>query len=135
MLVVAHLRVCSPRRSCAVTCTADPGCYRAFHAFTRAEACAGAGRLEVLSLAVADAAGTDASPDDAPQQQLLPLPQFDQQDAPPPLPPPLPPPPRQQPAQQQRAQGRGSADALAADLASAPVMGDAARRAPDCASM
>lgn len=42
-----------------MTCTADPGSYRAFHAFSRSEACLGAGRLEVLSLAVAEGGALD----------------------------------------------------------------------------
>jgi ribosome maturation protein SDO1 len=45
----------------AVTCVADPGSYRVFDAFTRGEACAGAGRLEVLSLAVVDDAAGGAA--------------------------------------------------------------------------
>jgi len=40
----------------AVTCTADPGCYRTFDAFAR-DACAGTARLEVLSLAVQEEGG------------------------------------------------------------------------------
>ena len=55
-----------------MTCTADPGSYRAFHAFTRSEACLGAGRMEVLSLAVADSAGTLDGEDSLPLPHVPP---------------------------------------------------------------
>ena len=55
-----------------MTCTADPGSYRAFHAFTRSEACLGAGRLEVLSLAVVDSAGNLDGEDSLPLPHVPP---------------------------------------------------------------
>jgi hypothetical protein len=86
----------------AVTCTADPGSYRAFHAFTRSEACLGAGRLEVLSLAVAESGTLDG--DDS-----LPL-----QHAPP---------------AETQATRRETVDALADALAQAPLLAKPAARA------
>ena len=56
-----------------MTCTADPGSYRAFHAFSRSDACLGAGRLEVLSLAVAESTGALEGDDSFPVPQA-PLP-------------------------------------------------------------
>ena len=87
----------------AVTCTADPGSYRAFHAFSRSDACLGAGRLEVLSLAVADSPGT-LDGDDS-----LPLPQV--------------------PPAETQAVRMEAADALAQELAQASVVGKLAGRA------
>jgi hypothetical protein len=53
--------------SVLVTCVADPGCYRAFEAFARSDACAGGGRLEVLSQAVFGGQdGADAEPERLP---------------------------------------------------------------------
>ena len=86
-----------------MTCTADPGSYRAFHAFSRSEACLGAGRLEVLSLAVADAAGT-LDGDDS-----LPLPQA--------------------PPAEMQAVRLDTADALTLELAQASLVGKPAVRA------